>query len=235
MKAQKNQDSFMQNLLDGVESKLELKTKHEMELDRDFLSVFNHALPIGIAPGYSKSGSLVALAIADDTYCLIVQFYSNAGAGGNSRGRGRGRGGRSQEQAPRIRDLSGRKLLEDIILCRNGGELLAFDLGPLSMSLYCGVDLRITNGVDIQSAFSAVDRKPLSAIKAAIGDTLRIFEDNIVAVFQNPIYDPDKDQHCVSDLAMRAWISQYLIAVGNGAETFTKYPRSTRKSWSRRP
>ncbi|KAJ7030395.1 hypothetical protein C8F04DRAFT_732230 [Mycena alexandri] len=230
-KAQRNQDSFMQNLLDGVESKLELKTKREDELERNFLEVFNHALPIGIAPGYSKSGNLVALAIADDTYCLIVQFFSNSGGsapGGNPRGRGRG--GKRPEHAPKVRDTTGRKLLEEIILCRNGGDLLGFDLGPLSMSLYCSVDLRLTNGIDIQSAFSAVKRKPLSAIKAAIGDTLRIFDDNIVAVFENPIYDPDKDHHCVSDLAMRAWISQYLHTVGNGAETFTKVPKiDTRK------
>ncbi|KAJ7773406.1 hypothetical protein B0H16DRAFT_148564 [Mycena metata] len=226
MKAPRNQDSFMQTLLDGVESKLELKTKREDELERDFLDVFDHALPIGIAPGYSKSGNLVALAVADDTYCLIVQFFSNnhsSAPGGSARGRGRG--GKRAEQPPKVRDTTGRKLLEEIILCRNGGDLLAFDLGPLSMSLYCGVDLRLTNGIDIQSAFSAVDRKPLSAIKAAIGDTLRIFNDNIIDVFQNPIYDPDKNPYCVSDLAMRAWISQYLYTIGNGAETFTKVPK----------
>jgi hypothetical protein len=32
----------MQTLLDGVESKLELKIKHESELERGFLSVFAH-------------------------------------------------------------------------------------------------------------------------------------------------------------------------------------------------
>ncbi|KAF7374797.1 AAA-12 domain-containing protein [Mycena sanguinolenta] len=218
-KAQRNQDSFMQTLLDGVESKLELKTLHEKDLTDKLLSVF--AGPIGIAPGYSKSGGLVALAIADDMYCLIVQFYSNRPTTGNN-ARGRGRGGKQVERPNKERDLSGRKLLEEFILCREGGDLLAFDFGPLSMSLYCGVDLRITNGIDIQSAFSAVDRKPLSAIKDAVGDTLRIFEENVINVFQNPLYDPDKDQHCVSDLAMRAWISQYLFTIGNGAETFTK-------------
>ncbi|KAF7336709.1 AAA-12 domain-containing protein [Mycena venus] len=227
-KAQKNQDSFMQNLLDGVESPLELHTIHEKDLNSNWLSVFAHPGPIGIAPGYSKSGGLVALAVADDTYCLIIQFYSNSGTIGNST-RGRGRGGRRQDQPPKERDFSGRKLLEEIVLCRNAGDLLAFDFGPLSMSLYCGVDLRITNGVDIQSAFSAVDRKPLSAIKAAVGETIRVFEDNAIAVFENPIYNPDQDQHCVSDLAMRAWISQYLVTIGNGAETFMKVPKINTK------
>ncbi|KAJ7475942.1 hypothetical protein FB451DRAFT_263289 [Mycena latifolia] len=221
--SRRNEDSFMQTLLDGVESKLELKTKFETDLDHDFLSVFNHASPIGIAPGYSKSGGLVALAIADDTYCLIVRFYSNSGHNTSPASpRGRGRGGRRSDQPARDRDMSGRKLLEELVLCRTAGDLLAFDLGPLSMSLYCGVDLRITNGIDIQSAFSAVDRKPLSAIRAAVGDTIRIFEENVRDVFENPIYDPDKNVHCTSDLAMRAWISQYLVGIGNGAETFMK-------------
>ncbi|KAJ7707600.1 hypothetical protein B0H17DRAFT_522826 [Mycena rosella] len=218
-----NEESFMQTLLDGVESKLELKTKHESDLHRDFLQVFDHALPIGIAPGYSKSGGLVALAIADDTYCLIVKFFHSGNAAPGIP-RGRGRGGKRSDPPPQ-RDTSGRKLLEEIILCRTAGDLLAFDLGPLSMSLYCGVDLRITNGVDIQSAFSAVDRKPLSGIKAAVGNTIRVFDDNVKDVFENPIYEPDKDSHCTSDLAMRAWISQYLVTIGNGAETFTKVPK----------
>ncbi|KAJ6508018.1 P-loop containing nucleoside triphosphate hydrolase protein [Mycena vitilis] len=229
-RAQRNQDSFMQTLLDGVESKLELKTKHESDLERKFLSVFAHAGPIGIAPGYSKSGGLVALAIADDTYCLIVQFYSNSGNSAmRTAPRGRG-GGRRHDGPPKERDTTGRKLLEEIILCRAAGDLLAFDFGPLCMSLYCGVDLRVTNGIDIQSAFSAVDRKPLSAIKDAVGDSVRVFEDNVIAVFENPIYDPDHDPNCVSDLAMRAWISQYLITIGNGAETFTKVAKINTKA-----
>ncbi|KAJ7274286.1 AAA domain-containing protein [Mycena haematopus] len=228
-KAQRNQESFMQNLLDGVESKLELLTKHENELTAKLLEVF--AGPIGIAPGYSKSGGLVALAIADDMYCLIVQFYSNSGNSttGNST-RGRGYGGKREERPAKERDMSGRRLLEQLILCRDAGDLLAFDFGPLSMSLYCGVDLRITNGIDIQSAFSAVDRKPLSAIKDAVGDTIRVFEENVTNSFQNPIYDPARDRHCVSDLAMRAWISQYLFTIGNGAETFMKVPKINTKA-----
>jgi regulator of nonsense transcripts 1 len=182
--------------------------------------------PIGIAPGYSKNGGLVALAIANDIRCLIVQFYSNsaqAGRGNNGR-RGRG-GGKKEPTSPIQRNTTGRKLVEELILCRSVGDLYAFDLGPLSMSLYCGVDLHITNGVDIQSAFSAVDRRPLSAIRAAVGDTTKVNTDNVISVFENPLYDSTNDKYCASDLAMRAWISQYLVTVGNGAETFSKVPK----------
>ncbi|KAJ7650186.1 hypothetical protein FB45DRAFT_11766 [Roridomyces roridus] len=225
MPAPNTQNSFMQTLLD-VESELEIQTKMEWELDRDFLGVFSHSDPVGIAPGYSKHGDLVALAIADDTHCLMVRFYRPDSSSSGGRGRGRGRGGRRPD-TPKQRDYSGRQLLEEMILCRPTGDLYAFDMGPLSMSIFVSLNLRITSGVDIQSAFSAVDRKPLSAIKAAVGDNIRVHGDNVFDVFENPIYD-DQGKHCADDLAMRAWISQFLVSdprIGNGAETFTKVPK----------
>ncbi|KAK7033216.1 AAA-12 domain-containing protein [Favolaschia claudopus] len=227
---QRDQDSFMQNLLDGVESTLRLSTMHEKDLHKAWLDVFDEPGPIGIAPGYSKQGGLVALAVANDKFCLIVEFYSDRHGGsiGVTPGRDRGNG-RKPTSKPQDRDLTGRKLLEEMVLCRDIGELLAFDFGPLSMSLYCAVDLRVTNGIDVQSAFSAVNRRPLSAIKEAVGDTIRVWDDNVISVFENPIYDPAKDRHCVSDLAMRAWVSQYLFIVGNGVETFVKVPKINTK------
>ncbi|KAF7316738.1 AAA-12 domain-containing protein [Mycena chlorophos] len=217
---------FMQTLLDGVEEPLEVGVLHETQLSGEWLDDFNEEMqPLGIAPGYSKKdGSLVALAIADDTHCLIVRFYSSRRTGdGNGRGRGRGaRGGQPQLSQP-TPDFTGRKLLQDVILSRNGGMLLAFDAGPLAMSLYCldGEALRITNAVDIQSAFSAVDRKPISSIKEAVGDTIRVFDSNVETAFRNPFYD-ENDPHCRTDLANRAWISQYLATLDNGESTFGK-------------
>nr|GAT46571.1 predicted protein [Mycena chlorophos] len=217
---------FMQTLLDGVEQPLEVGVLHETKLSGEWLDDFNEEMqPLGIAPGYSKKdGSLVAVAIADDTHCLIVQFYSSRRTGdANGRGRGRGaRGGQPQPSQPPP-NFSGRKLLQDVILCRNGGMLLAFDAGPLAMSLYCldGEPLRITNAVDIQSAFSAVDRKPITSIKEAVGDTIRVFDSNVETAFRNPFYD-ENDPHCRTDLANRAWVSQYLATLDNGESTFGK-------------
>ncbi|KAF7312416.1 AAA-12 domain-containing protein [Mycena indigotica] len=211
---------FLQTILDGVEQPLELVVQHESELTEEFLEVFNEeAQPLGIAPGYSKEGALVALSIADDCHCLIVRFYSPRRSDPNGRGRGRGRGarGNGQQRSEPPPNFAGRKILEKVILCRNEGQLLAFDCGPLAMSLFCleGEGLRIQNAVDIQAAFSAFNRRPLTSIVAAVGDSIRVFTENVETAFRNPFY-VEGDKHCRMDLANRAWVSQYLATTSNG-------------------
>jgi hypothetical protein len=212
--------NLMQTLIDGEYSlvKIPTITTNERDLTTDTLSVFDHARPIGISPGYSKEGNLVALAIADDQNCRIIEFVAPRG----------GRGYRDSSRAPR-RNQEGLEQLQEKVLCRNAGDLLAFDMAPLSMSLYCDAKLRVTNGVDIQSSVSAVDRKPLTAIEHIVGTTAPIIKENVVTVFQNPVYDQD-DRNRATDLAMRAWVSQFLTGYENGAETLEKVPRiDTRK------
>ncbi|CAK5269394.1 unnamed protein product [Mycena citricolor] len=228
------QEKFAQNMLeldiDLEDYALEVRSMKETELTKEVLEVFIHAEPIGIAPGYSKEGDLVALAIADNTYCLIVSFISDRSASRSGitqkRGGGGDRSGRGPQKAGAAVDTSGRKLLEKLVLCRASGDNCAFDCGPLSMSLYCAVGLRIKNGIDIQSAFSSVNRKPLSAIEDAVGgtETVKVFAENITEAFQNPLYDSE-DKHCSQDLVSRAWLSQYLPMVGNCVEAFAKVPK----------
>jgi hypothetical protein len=215
----------MQTLIDGEYSvvKIPTITIHESVLKPEDLSVFDHPRPIGISPGYSASGTLLALAIADDANCRIVEFYSAKPK--------REFYGRGDEKPPPHRNLQGRALLQTSILCRPLGDLFAFDLGPLSMSLYCDVGTRITNGVDIQSAFSAVNRRPLATIEAAVGDTVPIMAENITTVFRNPIYDQE-DRNRATDLAMRAWVSQFIAGLDNAADTFAKVPKIDTKKLS---
>lgn len=185
----------------------------------DILSVFDHGGPIGISPGYSAAGKLISMAIADDKICRIIEFSQPKNA--NQRGSGR------PSTTIKPAAVLALQKLQDHVLCRTAGDIFAFDMGPLTMSLYCDLGgLRIANAVDIQSAFSAVDRKALTAIKTALGTTgtIKISEVNVTHVFSNPIYDFD-DKNRVTDLAQRAWVSQYLVRSGNGAEMFEKVPR----------
>ena len=203
-----------QTILDGPDLALcrPIATITIQDLDienSDLLSVFDHGGPIGISPGYSAAGKLISLAIADDKICRIIEF--------------------SQPKSGNKRAIDlvqqGLKLLQDNVLCRTAGDIFAFDMGPLTMSLYCDLrGIRITNAVDIQSAFSAVDRKPLTGIKMALGTSIKISEENVRNVFFNPIYDLEDRNH-TTDLAQRAWVSQYLVRSGNGAETLEKVPR----------
>ena len=208
-----------QTILDGLDPALHRPintiTVHYLDIAAsDLVSVFNHAEPIGISPGYSAAGTLISLAIADDKICRIIEF---------SQPKKRANG--KSSPTPKA-EVVARQKLQDHILCRTAGDIFAFDMGPLAMSLYCDLGgLRITNAVDIQSAFSAVDRKPLTGIKAALGTTVKIIKENVTNVFFNPIYDKLEDRNCTLDLAQRAWVSQYLVRSGNGAEMFEKVTR----------
>ena len=217
-----------QNILDGADpdlsARVETRTIQIVDIvASDILSVFDHGGPIGISPGYSAAGELISLAIADDKNCRIVEFSQAKNAN-------RSNAKSSSTNKPAV--VSARQKLQDYVLCRTAGDIFAFDMGTLAMSLYCDLGgLRITNAVDIQSAFSAVDRKPLTAIKTALGSTgtIKITEENVTNVFFNPIYDFE-DRNRTTDLAQRAWVSQYLVKSGNGAEMFVKVPRiDTRK------
>ncbi|KAF8071840.1 P-loop containing nucleoside triphosphate hydrolase protein [Lyophyllum atratum] len=211
--------NLMQTLVDGAEFslvKIPTTKVQEPDITEDTFAVFDHARPIGISPGLSSAGKLLALAIADDKHCTIVEFNVQA-----TPRYGRDRGGGNNNKTPLPRNLDN---LQQKILCRPAGDLFAFDMGPLAMSLYVEAKLRITNAVDIQSGLSAVDRKPLIAIKEILGTSASVQEKNVSTVFGDPVYDPD-NRKAATDLAMRAWISQLLAEYGNGAETLAKVPR----------
>ncbi|RDB26163.1 Regulator of nonsense transcripts 1 [Hypsizygus marmoreus] len=209
--------NVMQTFIAGDYSLVKISTTivQESDINSDTFLVFDHARPIGISPGYSATGKLVALAIADDKTCRIIEFVvSSPARHDTSRSR-------SNARAPPRRNTAGLQLLQDQVLCRSVGDIFAFDMAPLSMSLYCDSALRIINAIDIQSGFSAVDRKPLLAIKEVIGNNVPIMEKNIVETFRNPVYKRDERNHS-NDLAMRAWVSQFLPGISNGAEIFEK-------------
>ncbi|KAF8632282.1 hypothetical protein AX15_002018 [Amanita polypyramis BW_CC] len=182
----------------------------ESVLNSSSFDVFDHALPLGISPGYSDKGRLVALAIADDQNCRIVMFQS---------------GRRTTSRS------AGLAILQEKILCRSPGDLYAFDMAPLTMLLCCDLGLRITNAVDIQSGFSAVDRQPLTAIKKLVGESTTILVDNVEMIFRNPIFNPDSRRH-PAELASRAWISQLMATFENGEEVFAKVKRINTKDMS---
>ncbi|KAG6910852.1 hypothetical protein DXG01_007168 [Tephrocybe rancida] len=214
--------NLMQTLVDSSEFsllKMPIKKVKELEITQDTFIDFDHARPIGISPGYSSAGTLIALAIADDKTCTIIEFSVSAPRGRFNRG-GQGRNG-----SPLPRNLDS---LHAKILCRPAGELFAFDMGPLSLSIYTDANLRVINAVDIQSGLSAVDRKPLTAIREILGNsggtTVTIKDKNVVSVFSYPVYDPE-DRKSATDLAQRAWISQLLAVYGNGATTLSKVRR----------
>lgn len=221
----------MQDILDGRECSSRLPTIKITESDiakDNLLANFSGALSLGISPGYSQNGRLRALAITDGKGCCIVEFMEP-----------KQRRPQADKTALPKDVVDGRKYLQDQVLCRNEGHIFAFDMAPLAMSLYCDLDVRIAGAVDIQSAFSAVDRKPLSAIEESLGantdidspQRIKINPENVKRLFLHPSYDP-QDRNTMVDLAVRAWVSQFLPGYQNGEETFGKVRKIDTKKLS---
>jgi hypothetical protein len=198
-----------QNLIGGRFSSTRIPTEYleEDQLNPSSFDVFDHARPLGISPGYSKHGRLAALAIADDQSCRIILFSAK------------------KRDASRS---SHAQVLQDKVLCRDTGSIFAFDMGPLAMLLHSDLGIRITNAVDIQSGFSAIDRKPLTAIRKLVGDSAPIMVENVEADFREPIFNIDNRDHAI-ELATRAWVSQFLATYENGPEVFDKVPKINTK------
>jgi hypothetical protein len=210
--------SIHQNLLNGYGAYSHINTKeirtltfHEKDLSNGIMKRFvEYQGPIGISGGYHPDNqSLRALAIAGEDRCLIVEFGSGKADGRDAE--------------------DGREKLMPV-LTRPAG-LFAFDLGPLSMALYGDLGLRISNGIDIQSAFpeeQAHRRKsPLNAIKACIGDHCRVNDNNIGFIFEDLSYDRSNPRwtHSTNHICQRAWISQFLPLFENGVQAFDQVPK----------
>jgi regulator of nonsense transcripts 1 len=198
----REQVNLAQNLIVGPLSNAHILTKRldEENVDAESLAVFAHSRPLGLAPGYSEHGRIVALAISDDKNCLVINFKS-----------------------ARHRKDSAAPL--DSVLCRAAGDIFAFDMGTLSMSLYSSLHLYVTNAVDIQSAFPTSNRTPLTAITKIAGASSRVDADHVEEVFRNPIHCDKK----YIDLATRAWVSHILATYEDGPETLAKVPRINTK------
>jgi hypothetical protein len=215
------QERLLQTIVEGpnVELRRPISTVilSETELKHTtVLQVFDHAEPLGMSPGFNDAGYLVALAIADSKECRIIEFQVKHPWRGK------------EKITPSQETIDGRNTLQTKVLCRENGDLFAFDLGPLAMSLLKNLGIRVSNAIDIQSNFSAIDRKPVSAIETALGESVKIKQENVRGLFTHPVYDGSR--HSKNDLFMRAWISQFLASFGNGITLFEKAKRiDTRK------
>ncbi|TFK70342.1 hypothetical protein BDN72DRAFT_549686 [Pluteus cervinus] len=170
------------------------------QLDLTTLNIFDHAEPLGLAAGYDQGGKLIALAISDPNTCKIIDVSSI-----------------SKSKARHTSDEA-LHFLEDKVLCRSAGELFAFDAGPITVSIYTSLRLRITGLVDIQTAFleKDQDRAPLASVLEIMGSDGAVYEDNVKELFNEPVYDPE-DKNCRIDLATRAWLAAFLPTYSNGA------------------
>ena len=133
--------SFFQNLTNGTGDKLNapipILVAKEDTLKRSDFAPFAHARPIGISIGYKEGGSgrVLAIALVDDSNGMVFEFTTKTKKG------------------------DGRQLLQELVLCRESGPLVAFDMGPLVLSLFSEFELLVCQAIDLQSAFPSDDKK----------------------------------------------------------------------------
>lgn len=207
-----------QNAVDEFHPIITVHSIHESDVnseDIEFLlrvGAGNSPRSVGIAPAFSKSGGLLAIALSVDHLILIVHFYSPKPENGS----------RS------ARDLTGRGLIESDILCSDELHIYAFDLGPIALLLHWNHQLHLTNGVDIQSAFPILSQSPLEAVKFAVGDLVPVNSENISIFFEEMIWDPKQ----LTDLAQRAWLASYVARLDSVQDFFYKAPKIDTKKFN---
>ncbi|KAF7424522.1 hypothetical protein PC9H_009829 [Pleurotus ostreatus] len=215
-------ETMYQNLYDDLNDPgcILYRTRLLKDLKSAALKPFMAAQPIGASAEYSKDGYLSTLALVTKILegspeakgkwgCLIVEFPASGGRKGD------------RPDSPNSQDDS---LLQKMFQ-QQTSNIYAFDIAPLAMSLFGDHNLRISNGIDIQSAFpKIVDRNPLKIIHDIVDSRFRVFDENIKSVFRHSnVSDDSANMH--NDLILRAWISRTIVDIESASTTFDKVPK----------
>ncbi|KAG2074288.1 hypothetical protein BDR04DRAFT_201810 [Suillus decipiens] len=175
----------------------------------------NEGRALGLAGGFAPTGELAMLAIADKSTIVIIEFESKKSKGNEH----------DERPVTPASITAARVLLTQNLLRRTTGFLYAFDIAPIALALSQTLNLRIANAIDVQCAGSKT-RVPLVAVKQAVGDLHRIYDENIDKVFrENTIVDhPFAAKNGTTSLAQRAWIAHYLSQLSTMEDRFAQVP-----------
>lgn len=212
----RKQRKFAQALIDtgnrDVDCKINVIPYSELKYE-DFEYMLSVTTPHGLSAGYWRdSGKLAALAVVSAEEGVVIEFPEPP------------RRAPSGSPPTDNADKECYQVLVNFLASQPAGEFFAFDLAPLSMTLYLEQGLRLTNAVDIQSAFPSVNRYSIAAIlKAALGDT-KIWESNLANAFDNITYDPDIHTAYLEPVK-RAWLAQFLGSVDDAITVYSNVER----------
>lgn len=170
-------------------------TLTDAHFERFFKGTTAHRF-VGLGPIYTQRGALWGLALSVTSEVLVVQF---------------------QAKRKEACLSSSRELLQARVLCSPDVTLLGFDMVKLAIALYSDHGLRIANGVDIQSAGGGECREPLAAIKLAVGDRVKVNNENVSDIFQSFTLGEDKR---TTAFVQQAWVAQCLATYEGMEEQF---------------
>ncbi|KIK63710.1 hypothetical protein GYMLUDRAFT_448451 [Collybiopsis luxurians FD-317 M1] len=220
--------------LNTRESQIEVVVCDESKITAGIVKSFiNSAKPLGISAGLDpKDKTVFALVICSSLEktksgesrhrCLVVEFPTLLG--------------RCTSTNPRSQAFLPEPVHEMIerILCRPVAAFYAFDLAPLALALYRDLRIRVTEGVDIQSACPNAGRRPIDALSDLIGktntDVALAGADSINEVFEDRTYIRGRYASAQltpsqTNIIQQAWISQFLAEFENSEQQFAVVPR----------
>lgn len=221
---------FYQKLIDEDIDTIQARVVHEKDIETEHIEWLlgpdgvNSPRSVGISPAYSQSGSLPALACANDTRVLVIKFHSSRAYRDGDTG---GSGTVPQNMERRT------SVLEDQFLCNPLHTLYAFDLAPLALSLHLHLHLHLTDAIDVQSATNAPDRSIVAAVQMVIADASPIFSENITNTFDRMLYESSKHKN-LTDIVQRAWLCGYIgqYDFGTVKDMFANAPKVDTKKFS---
>lgn len=212
--------TLYQNFIDTNSPPIRQQTLLEAKLTEELLDDFLRSAPmfpnpirVGLSPAYNEKDQLVAIALATESKALVIQLGLRKDKKGS---------------LPK-----GREPLLTKILCNPDCMLYVFGIAQVALSLYLDHDLRILNGVNIESICPESQDgfvSPLAAVKFAVGDQWPIHEDNVKAAFQDKLWDPKPAKH--TSLALKAWLAAFLPAIPGQEEQFNTVRRVNTKDQS---
>lgn len=176
-----------QDIFKKVYPPLQVVLIEERRLTTKFLDTFlnsSNSITLGISAIYGKKSELSFLAIATDSFVLLIQLSSN----------------RSLPSRRRHK-----RALEDSILCNAKYRKLAFDVERLATALYLDHGYRINNTVDIQSLEPRENNRGATAtLHESLGEPHRLNMRGVSSAFRQ---FHSKETPRNKSLALRAWSS----------------------------
>ncbi|KAI3615081.1 hypothetical protein WG66_016918 [Moniliophthora roreri] len=158
--------------------------------------------------------ALAALAIGGGSLCLVVEFPENRGRKNGSRNR-RANGKGAKEEA----DLESKEPKEyrpqrewlQRILAQPAG-IFAFDIAPLTLSLYSDLNLFIHQDAVVR------------CVGEGVGEGVKVHTSMVNGVFGELFYEAG-DKANELDMMQHAWAAHFVATFENGQQTFDDAPR----------
>jgi hypothetical protein len=167
---------------------------------------------VGLAPSFGSGEILSTLAIATSSLVLIIKF-SETSDGGK---------GKKKKKAKNV-NVTGVRLLEQIVLCSHTIVKVAFQMDVVATALYLDRGLHIVNAVDILSLpATTTARHSLAKLMQALGGEGQAYKAYAQRMLQTIA---GAGEFSSQDIAHQAWVARHAAQLKCNSNLCKKAPR----------